>query len=132
MSAWSQKDNILATPEIYVTELPECKSGTSFGGPIYLPLGALMECWDNCPGFRLPDGRYIFRFASGLSGFTKGEAISIKSGEITGFESSSLGSNSRRALIESSAPYRRKATDLIKSGTLPLPQEELESRLLGQ
>jgi len=131
MSAWRQMDDILANPDIYITELPECKSGTSFGGPIYLPLGVLLECWGSCPEFRLPDGRYVIRFASGLSGHTKGEAISLKTGEITDFESSSLIPNIRAALVNSSVPYRRKAAELIKSGTLPLSKGELDSRLLG-
>jgi len=132
MSAWRQKDYILSNPDIYVTELPECKSGTSFGGPIYLPLGALVECWDSCPEFRLPDGRYVIRFASGLSGYTRGEAISLNTGKITDFESSALIPNTRAALVNSSAPYRRKAAELIKAGTLPLAEDELESRLKRQ
>lgn len=124
LEAWRMRDTIIADQRMYVTELPDCKSGTSFAGQIYLPIGALLECWMNCSEFRLPDGRYIIRFASGLSDFTEGEAISMNTGKISRFSSSAMSAHSRSSLINSSLPYRKKARGYIDSGVEPFKPEE--------
>jgi len=126
LNVWRHKEEILSNPGKYISEFPDCVSGTSFSGPLFLPIGAILECWINCPEFRLSDGRYILRFASGLSGATHGEAISLKSGKITEWSCPSLGANSRSALIRCSEPYRRKAALYVESGILPLCEYENE------
>lgn len=128
LAAWNNKGMVLQDNRMYVTEMPDCVSGTSFSGPIYFPLGAILESWINCPEFKLPDGRHVIRFASGLSNVSKGEAIKLETGKISEFEAPDA-SHTRAALVNSSAPYRYKAAQLIKSGILPLTKEELIERI---
>ena len=119
LRAWRLRDQYISTPEMYVRKLVGCDSGTSFSGPLYFPIGAILECWINCPEFRLDDGRFVIRCGSGLSGFTSGEAINLNTGNISSYECSAYSPHSRSNLFAASEQYRRKAVDYLKSGVLP-------------
>lgn len=114
LSAWKDRDRILSDEELYGQELDWKSSGGSFCGSLPMPVGLIMECWQDGGPFILPDGRRIFQFSGGLSGACTGSAIDIETGEITPFWSKQENSLSFPVL----ARKRREMWDRHRKDTL--------------
>lgn len=113
------KSRFLGNERLYTMEIPTCCSGSSVSGKMFFPVGAMLECWENCPEFRLADGSYIIHWSGGLSGLTVGESYNPLTGEIKPFSTSRENPLPWSGLALASAPYRQKATRLISVGIVP-------------
>ena len=105
----SQRERYLSDKTLYLRELPHCGCGTTFGGKILFTAGMMLECWEHCPEFTLPDGFKICRWGGGLS-FSTGAAFNPETGEIRDYRNKP-GFPRWRTLLEVSQPYRKMRID---------------------
>lgn len=85
---YKHRRRIISDPKLYHVEIPCYRSGGSFCGRVYLPIGELMSRWEQMPAYRLRpkvEGLcpiYVFQFGFGLSGRVVVSAIDLATGEI--------------------------------------------------
>lgn len=113
------KGKYINDERLYTIEIPTCSSGSSVSGTMFFPIGAMLECWENCPEFRLAGGSYIIHWSGGLSGLAIGESYNPLTGEIKPFSTSKENPLPWSGLALASAPYRNKAVRLISVGVVP-------------
>lgn len=87
LGALKDREAILAKEELYRSELDWFHSGSWFCGRLPMPIGFILELWQESPMFTLPDGRKIFQYSGGLSGVCRGWAVDTETGEISSFHS---------------------------------------------
>ena len=113
------KDRFISDERLYTMDIPTCGSGSSVSGKMFFPVGAMLECWENCPEFRLADGSYFIHWSGGLSGLAVGESYNPLTGEIKPFSTSRENPLPWSGLALACAPYRQKAARLISGGVVP-------------
>lgn len=104
---------------LYTMEIPTCHSGNSMAGKLFFPIGAMLECWGDCPDFRLADGVLVIHWSGAPSGVCAGETYDPSTGVIRTFFSGKDNSLSWGVLTAASTPYRRKACKYRDSGVQP-------------
>ena len=105
----------------YMTEIPTCQSGSSLSGKLLFPVGAMLECWENCPDFHLDDGSLVVSFGGGLSGLCIGESINLQTGDVISHKGMTKNGKpmSWQHLANVSAPFRTRAERLFRSEVTP-------------
>lgn len=87
VNAWNNRSRILSDPVMYGRTPKWTRSGCQFGS-IDMPVGLIIECWQEGGFFVLPDSRRVFSFSgSALSGYCRGYAVNLMTGEVSAFES---------------------------------------------
>ena len=104
----ANKDRYLSDEDLYMTKIPHCGCGTSFGGDYLFPAGTMLECWEHCPEFSMPDGFFICQWAGGLSGATTGLGYNPETDEVRDYHNDKTFPR-WRVLLDVSQPYREKA-----------------------
>lgn len=110
----ANKERYLSDDELYMREIPHCRCEVCiggfpicYGGDILFSAGTMLECWERCPEFTLPDGFKICKWGGGLSCST-GTGFNPETGEVRDYRHDPSFPN-WRTLRDASAPYRKKA-----------------------
>lgn len=105
----------------YMMEIPTCQSGSSLSGKLLFPVGAMLECWENCPDFHLDDGSLVVSFGGGLSSLCIGESVNLQTGDVISHKGMTKNGKpmSWQHLANVSAPFRTRAERLFRSGVTP-------------
>ena len=103
----ANKERYLSEENLYLSELPHCECVTILGNAFF-PVGVMLECWEHCPEFTLPDGFKIIKWCGGLA-VSSGLGYNPETGEIRDYRYDPRFPN-WRILRDVSKPYREKAS----------------------
>lgn len=115
----AHKERYLSDEELYLKEIPYCGCGT-VRGRAFFPAGTMLECWENCPEFTLPDGFKIIKWGGRLS-FSAGSGFNPETGEIRDYRYDPSFPKWYN-LWDASLPYREKALGILRKHK-PIPEE---------
>lgn len=110
LDVWAKRECYLKDPALYTMKNPYGVCGTAFSGPMYFPVGSMLECWEHCPEFTLPDGSKVWAFGGGLSASFV-ETVNLETGAVQRLLKAP-GLPIWQTLAGASLPYRKKAWEL--------------------